>query len=192
MRGAWLAMLGACGAPSFCPATERVDGTGCVAPMAVLAIDGDSGDWDVLPPPTGCEICTPGAVARVRGARTPDDRLALLLEVQGTAPMDAQHSYRITLSPVSGPLYYISVRARAGLAAQLDLTELPITGLPVEQGFGTVLEIAVPIAALPFAGGASVTAGLETFTTLGWVADLYSTRTSTVCWDPTSPVCAAD
>ncbi len=188
---AWLLVLAACGDPNAaCPQSNIASGGGCAAPELAITVDGYGTDWDLLPPVT-CATCGPADVMRIRGARTLDQRVAILVEFPSGAATDDMHSYRITLGPLDGPLYLFGIRAQVNNTS-MTLNDVPITGLPLATAFGPALELALPTAALPFSGGFGITAGLEMLSGTEWVAAEFSTRNATICFDPSSSLCQAN
>jgi hypothetical protein len=197
-RLALFALVAACdsktfgGTPpqGFCPFGNSVDpGPGCTVESREVTIDGDDAEW-VGVASNRCPDCQPGFVVALRALRTPDGRLALRADTQGPPLVDANHAYHFWLEPISGPPNFVDVRAQRGAAPEVGVDGVPLSGIPIELAIGNGIELAIPVAALPYRGGVSAYANLEVIDPTG-AGGLAQDRFELVqaCWDPTSPVC---
>ena len=196
--------LAACSAPQLdCPdTTTTTAGASCSYPAHAIAIDGDLADWDPVPSPSEactacrCTTCTAGQVVGLRGTRTDDGNVALLVETDGE-PASTSSSYLVSMFPLEGPQYALAVRAVVGGAPTVTLAGTPVAGVPVQAAAGGAsspagtwgLELEIPIDALPFAGGFGVNAELEQYRLAAWDAAQAQVPTIATCWDAGAPVC---
>jgi hypothetical protein len=174
-----------------------------VPPAHDIQIDGQFADWAAIQTvPSDCKSCQgSGEVHAVRVTRTPDDRIAIYGETRVAPRTTTDDSYRVLLAPLSGPLYVLALRVGVGEPTasleRLDANGTPIdvvglTGLSIEAAFGSSgFELAMPIAALPFASGLTIsTVWLETLSGGEWITNqMYSQAESFLCWDASSPLC---
>ena len=190
--------LAACPTPLLqCPdLTEIPLGGSCAPAPRAIAIDGDLSDWQAVPDPVAtcetcyCSDCTAGQVVTLRAAPTTDGKLALLVETDGApvAPLDG--SYLVVVGPLTGPGFALAVTVGSGapaIALGDNAGATALTGLPAASASGgSGVELALPLDALPLAGGALAYA-VELDPTGNFAQDVAPTIST--CWDAAAPVC---
>ena len=199
-------VLAACAEPKLsCPDTSTASpGQPCSYPARAITIDGDLSDWDLdVPPPAAtctecaCSTCTAGQVTRLRGTRTIDGGVALLVETVGPPRVDALASYLVSLFQLDGPSYGLSLRvtpSSLGMTVETSSASVAIDGLTASVAFASAaspagtwgIELELPIGELPFGGGFAAAGELDVGAFGGRQPQV---PTIGACWDATAPLC---
>lgn len=190
-----LLVLAACGDPGygFCPDGSRIADreTGCALPPSEIVVDGELDEWAAIVGAASepCNECTSGQVIETRVARTADDQLAIAARLRGGVA-DPRHEYLVAFGPLQEPSYWMYLHVAPGREPRVELNEVALVGVPFTHVFTIAsLEVAIPIAALPYGGGARVTVLLED--TRGEIAQPEDASSyAYACWDATAPICA--
>ena len=191
-----LAVAVGCGDPGFiCEETgEHIKYNGTCAPARpTITVDGDFSDWTSLKlPANSCAPeCGPGEVTDVVTIVTGNGEVAAFAKVTGALD-DSVHAYVFSFEPIDGPPFDLDVRLRS-TTVETFLSTTGITGFPARAAMGADgIEVAVPIAALPFTAATYVTARLDVYDagTSSWEFGQQTfVHLVPACWDPSSPFC---